>query len=50
MFYIFSQDKEIVIPLLEDTLIVKIFEGKFKLCLVTEDINGNDEYVILGTF
>ena len=50
MFYIFSQDKKIVIPLLEYTLIVKIYEGKFKLCLVTEDINGNDEYVVLGTF
>ena len=50
MFYIFSQDKKVVTPLLEDTLTVKISEGKFKLFLVTEDINGNNEYVVLGTF
>ena len=50
MFYIFSQDKKVVTPLLEDTLVVKISEGKFKLYLVTKDINGNYEYVFLGTF
>ena len=50
MFYIFSQNKKIVTPLLEDTLTVKISEGKFKLYLVTKDINGNYEYVVLGTF
>ena len=50
MFYIFSQDKKIVTPLLENTLIVKISEEKFKLCLVTENINGNNEYIVLGTF
>lgn len=50
MFYIFSQDKKVVTPLLEDTLVVKISEGKFKLYLVTKGINGNYEYVFLGTF
>lgn len=50
MFYIFSQNKKIVTPILEDTLVVKISEGKFKLFLATKDINGNYEYVILGTF
>ena len=50
MFYIFSQNKKIVTPFGEDTLVVKISEGKFKLFLVTEDINGNNEYVVLGTF
>ena len=50
MFYIFSQNKKIVTPLLEDTLTVKISEGKFKLYIVTKDINSNDEYIVLGTF
>ena len=50
MFYIFSQNKKIVTPLLEDTLTVKISERKFKLYIVTKDINGNYEYVVLGIF
>lgn len=47
MFYIFSQDKKIVIPLLEDTLVVKETEKEFELRLICNDEN---EYVPLGKF
>lgn len=49
MFYIFSQDKRIVIPLLEDTLTVEEFKGEFKLYLICSGEDGS-EYVTLGKF
>ncbi len=47
MFYIFSQNKKIVIPFLKDTLIIKETKKEFELCLIC---NNENKYVPLGKF